>query len=164
LSDETEPMPRVNVPVEEGTTPGATSATLDSPNATTASHGGSNRESVRHCDYPLFWAVQRVVEVSNSPTQDESLRRLPGTAGRVSVASVPCPSCVEPNPVTAENCLRCGNPMRPEVEPPPAPVSPSIPAPEPEKKKSYLWLWILIAVVTTVLAAGAAWAAWGTPA
>jgi hypothetical protein len=101
--------------------------------------------------------------VSSSPTQDESLRRLPGTAGKVSVASTPCPSCVEPNPVTAVDCLRCGKPMRPEVAPAPAPVTQSIPVPQPEKKKSYLWLWIVIAVITVVLAAGAAWAVWGAP-
>ena len=56
-------------------------------------------------------------------TAAETLRRLPGTGGRATVAAVPCPHCAEPNAVSAVLCARCGLPMvLPEAAPIPEPV------------------------------------------
>ncbi|MFC6344237.1 hypothetical protein ACFP8W_19805, partial [Nocardioides hankookensis] len=54
----------------------------------------------KQCDYPLFWTPSKIVLDSGSTSQ-ESLRRLPGTAGRALVGSVPCPHCAEGNLLTA---------------------------------------------------------------
>ncbi len=96
----------------------------------------------RSCDFPLFWTPSKVVLDSGS-TAGDSLRRLPGTSGRVTVGSIECPTCSEGNVVTAETCVRCGGPMvlPPEpvvVVPPPPPP----PAPEPVQRTP-LWVWIL---------------------
>ena len=102
------------------------------------------------CDYPLFWTPSKVV-LDSGTTADDSLRRLPGTAGRVMVGSVPCPHCAEGNLLTAQTCVRCGglmNPPEPEtvlIAPPPPPPPP---APEPPPRTP-LWVWLVAG--TTVL-------------
>jgi hypothetical protein len=106
------------------------------------------------CDYPLFWTPSKVV-LGGPDTSAESLRRLPGTSGRVTVASVPCPHCAEGNPITAERCLRCDGLMNP---PPPVPdvfVPPPPPAPEPEPEPpgTPLWVWIVVGTTLGLLVA-----------
>ena len=104
----------------------------------------------RQCDYPLFWTPSKIVLDSGSTTGD-SLRRLPGTSGRVMVASVPCPHCAEGNLLTAVLCARCGGDMNPPV---PAPVvaapPPPPPAPAPEPKQPVPW-WVWALGGTTLL-------------
>lgn len=106
----------------------------------------------RNCDYPLFWTPSKVY-YDRSDGGDESLRRLPGTVGRATVASLNCPHCAEPNALSAQTCVRCGKPMQ-VVAPPPPPTPvvvappPPAPAPPPEKGVSW-WVW-------AVLGAGAA--------
>lgn len=118
----------------------------------------NRRESMdfcRTCDYPLFWTPAKVVRDPLSST-DESLRRLPGTVGRATVASLACPFCAEPNALSAQTCVRCGRPMHPVAEPEPAPVviappPPPPPAePEPEAKVSW-WVWALLALGAAAL-------------
>src|SRR3954470_24504042 len=49
----------------------------------------NRRDSVdfcRTCDYPLFWTPSKVIR-DPADNNDESLRRLPGTVGRATVAS-----------------------------------------------------------------------------
>ena len=104
----------------------------------------------RQCDYPLFWTPSKIVLESGSTTGD-SLRRLPGTSGRVMVASVPCPHCAEGNLLTAVLCARCGGDMNPPV---PAPVvaapPPPPPAPAPAPKQPVPW-WVWALGGTTLL-------------
>jgi hypothetical protein len=111
----------------------------------------NRRDSVdfcRTCDFPLFWTPSKVVRDA-SDTTDQSLRRLPGQAGRATVASMPCPFCYEPNALSAETCIRCGKPMHPvEAPPPPQPVyiaPPPAPVVEPPKQKVAWWVWALLA-------------------
>lgn len=118
---------------------------------TTAQVTLNRRESLdfcRTCDYPLFWTPSKVLR-DPSDTSDQSLRRLPGQAGRATVASLPCPFCYEPNALSAQNCLRCGRPMHPvEEPPPPAPVYIAPPAPvvvAPQQKVAW-WVWALLAL------------------
>jgi len=104
----------------------------------------------RHCDYPLFWTPSLVVLDSGGLGQD-SLRRLPGTTGRAMTASISCPHCAEPNPLTAVNCVRCGQPMHVQA-PPPAPVPvyappPPAPAPAPPEKHVPWWVWLLVGLI-----------------
>jgi hypothetical protein len=57
-------------------------------------------EFCRVCDYPLFWARStEFAAVGAVEGNGESLRRLPGTAGRQEPVSFACPECTEPNPV-----------------------------------------------------------------
>lgn len=106
------------------------------------------------CDYPLFWTPSKVVLDSGTLAGD-SLRRLPGTSGRVMVGSVPCPHCAEGNLLTAALCARCGG----DMNPPPAPVviapaPPPPPAPEPEPTKSVpWWVWAVGGVTLLLLIA-----------
>lgn len=117
----------------------------------------NRRESLdfcRTCDFPLFWTPTKVVR-DPSGTTDESLRRLPGQAGRAAIASLPCPFCYEPNALSAETCIRCHRPMHPVDEPPPpAPVYVA-PAPEPvvveAPSKVAWWVWALLAVGAAAL-------------
>ncbi len=116
----------------------------------------------RKCDYPLFWARSLVVLPSGEDT-GASLRRLPGTAGRAATASVPCPHCGEPNSPIADNCLRCGLPMRPVAAPPPEPEPVFVPMveaePGPEPPEDYPWWWVLLVVLSVVvIGALVAWA------
>jgi hypothetical protein len=113
----------------------------------------------RNCDYPLFWTPSRVLTDADSGSNDQALRRLPGTVGRATVASLTCPHCAEPNAVTAENCVRCGLPLRLVAAPPPPPPPivyvppPPVVEPVPEQHVAW-WVWALIAfglVVTVTL-------------
>ena len=97
----------------------------------------------RQCDYPLFWTPSKV-QLDSGNTAGDSLRRLPGTSGRVLVASVPCPHCAEGNLLTAELCARCGGLMDPPAPAPVVAAPPPPPAPAPEPKKSIpWWVWAL---------------------
>src|SRR4051794_15838214 len=90
---------------------------------TRASVALTRRESTdfcTRCDFPLFWTPQ-TIQIGDRATAQESLRRLPGTAGKVTVASTACPHCGEANPLIAETCARCGLPMVLAPAPPPAP-------------------------------------------
>lgn len=109
------------------------------------------------CDFPLFWARDQVVHSDPVDSNDDALRRLPGTLGRVVIASTPCPHCNEPNLPTATLCVRCGLTM--QAGPAPAPPRPR-PAPQPELSMEPLedasnrwWIWLLV-VLTLVLVAG----------
>lgn len=116
----------------------------------------TRRESVdfcANCDYPLFWTPSKIL-VDRSGLSDDSLRRLPGTVGRVAIASFPCPHCAEPNQVSAVDCIRCGRPLHPVHFVPPAPVyvapPPPEPEPEPEPRGVPWWVWVLIATTVAV--------------
>jgi hypothetical protein len=124
---------------------------------TTAEVTLNRRDSVdfcRTCDYPLFWTPSKVIR-DQGDTSDESLRRLPGQAGRATIASVPCPFCYEPNALSAQTCLRCGRPMHPvEEPPPPAPVfqaPPPPPAVVEQPSKVAWWVWALLALGAAAL-------------
>jgi hypothetical protein len=111
----------------------------------------------QHCDYPLFWTPSQALYDRGGTLSDESLRRLPGTVGRATVASLACPHCAEPNPVTGQLCVRCGLTLHPVAEPPP-PLPVYIPPPPApvyveEKSRVAWWVWALMIVVflTTVV-------------
>lgn len=112
----------------------------------------------RTCDFPLFWArTERVLGASGE--SGAGLRRLPGTAGRVDVATIDCPECREPNPVARTICIRCGSLLRPVapvvvVAPPPPPPPPPPPEPEPEvvPARSLAWLWVLLVAAGVAVA------------
>ncbi|HTX63816.1 MAG TPA: hypothetical protein VMD28_09265 [Acidimicrobiales bacterium] len=108
----------------------------------------------RVCDFPLFWSRGERV-LGGGEGGNVGLRRLPGTAGRVDVATVDCPACEEPNPVTRTICIRCGAELRPaplQPEPEPALSVPSLAEPEPavEPARSWAWLWVLLGVAAVV--------------
>lgn len=106
----------------------------------------------RICDYPLFWARAAHVQAGENGSSTEGLRRLPGTAGRVAIATFACPVCAEPNTLTANICIRCGADLHPApvVEAPPPPPLPE-PEPEPEPvKKTRWWPWILLGVLAVI--------------
>src|SRR5437763_13736426 len=137
-------------------------AEVSCPSCGTVSHYESMKrdasEFCRVCDYPLFWVRSAVFAGSDDDGQAETgLRRLPGTAGRVLAASIPCPSCTEPNLVTAMVCIRCGADMHPKpvvvVEAPPPPPPEPEPEPVPEVRQIP---WLLIVVVVVTLLAGIA--------
>lgn len=110
----------------------------------------------RECDFPLFWARVGRPQVEQGPGGDAGLRRLPGTAGRVALATIDCPVCTEPNPVAAAICIRCGSELRPApVVAAPAPPPVVMPAPEPVSPEPApaIWPWILLAVLAFVGAA-----------
>jgi hypothetical protein len=117
----------------------------------------------RTCDYPLFWARTSHVASGEAASEGESLRRLPGAAGRVAIATFACPVCAEPNTVAATICIRCGSELHPAPvpEPPPAPPPPPPPAPpEPEivaDRRRALWpvvlLWLLGALAIALIVA-----------
>jgi hypothetical protein len=110
----------------------------------------------RICDFPLFWSRgERVVGAGAGG--DAGLRRLPGTAGRVDVATIDCPECKEPNPVARTICIRCGSELRPAPAPPPAPPPPPpppppLPAPEPvaDVERSWVWLYVVLGIAAVV--------------
>lgn len=117
----------------------------------------------RNCDYPLFWTPSIILR-DKSGMSDESLRRLPGTVGRVTVAHLTCPHCAEPNQLNAIDCVRCGRPLRPvHYEPPPIPVY-MPPPPEPEEPERGIpwWVWFIVAlmVITVTLILLYAYDAW----
>jgi Double zinc ribbon len=115
-----------------------------------------NRDSAafcRVCDYPLFWALAPRLGAAEDEG-DTGLRRLPGTAGRVAIATLACPVCTEPNPLGGSVCIRCGADLHPapatalvqELPPPPLPPPP----PPPPPPKRVLWPWILLGVSALV--------------
>jgi len=135
----------------------ATSELLTCPECGTSATVTVNRRDAadfcRSCDYPLFWTPSRVIYDSvGRHSADETLRRLPGTVGQVTVASLPCPHCAEPNALSAQVCVRCHRPMQlvePDpLPPPPEPVYAPPPLPavyvEPERRTPW-WVWALLA-------------------
>lgn len=111
----------------------------------------------RRCDFPLFWTPAAIVLDTSSSSASEALRRLPGTAGRVSVGKIACPHCAESNPATSTHCLRCHGDLHPVVPPPPpAPVAlaaPEPPAPAPEPRRTPWWVWAGLALTVAVFIA-----------
>jgi hypothetical protein len=108
----------------------------------------------RVCDYPLFWTRNRLAGAMDAGG-DSGLRRLPGTAGRVALAMMPCPECTEPNPVTARICIRCGADLHPApvvIVPAPLPPPP-LPAPPAPAPKRVIWPWVLLGCVAVALIA-----------
>ena len=111
----------------------------------------------QRCDFPLFWARDQVVIGEPIDSSDDALRRLPGTLGKVVIASVPCPHCNEPNLPTASLCVRCGLSMQASAPPPP-PRPVAVPLPEPpmeplEDAPNHWWIWLLV-LLTLLLVAG----------
>ena len=107
------------------------------------------------CDYPLFWAVRQSVH-AGAEAGDDARRRLPGTVGAQTIASLPCPHCAEPNPPRAAVCLRCGRPMV-VVPPEPVPVTvvaPTPPAPPPAPVPWRAPLWLVLLVVGLIVLTG----------
>lgn len=103
----------------------------------------------RTCDYPLFWARAPRQEGGVADVADGGLRRLPGTGGRVTLATIACPVCTEPNSASANICIRCGadlhaKPAPPVVLLPPAPLTEPVPVPA---GRSLLWWWVALAVL-----------------
>jgi hypothetical protein len=124
--------------------------------ATIAVNRREAEDFCRRCDFPLFWTPAAIVmDTSGGPASD-ALRRLPGTAGRVTVGRLACPHCAEMNPVTETHCLRCRGDLHPPIPPAPqAPVAlapPPEPTPEPEKKTPW-WVWAGLALTLAVLVA-----------
>ena len=115
-----------------------------------------NRDSTafcRKCDFPLFWTRATRLAGDPDPAGDTGVRRLPGTAGRIAIATFDCPVCTEPNPVNASICIRCGSllhppPPEPIPEPPPPPVvyEPPPPPPPPPPKR-VIWPWVALGVL-----------------
>jgi hypothetical protein len=125
---------------------GTTDEVVTCPECGTRSEVALNRRRSQdfcaRCDYPLFWTPSTILSDSDAADQ-ASLRRLPGTAGRVTVASRTCPHCAESNALTALTCVRCGGLMDPP-EPEPVFVAPApAPAvePEPEPRRTPWWMW-----------------------
>jgi DNA-directed RNA polymerase subunit RPC12/RpoP len=155
--------PMVPAPVRETAT-----QTITCPECGTLGTVSVNRREssdfCRTCDYPLFWVPSRVILDAGDGSDGRSLRRLPGTVGRSTVASVTCPHCDEPNTVSALVCVRCGKSMHPELAaPPPEIVYVPTPAPtpvtEPAKSRIPWWVWVMaffalsgvIALVTVLM-------------
>ncbi len=111
----------------------------------------------RVCDYPLFWARSTTFADAGDTGGGVGLRRLPGTAGRVTVAMLACPNCSEPNSVSANICIRCGadlhpappTPPPPEPEPEPEPVFVPPPPPPPPPPRNW-WPWVALGVLAVV--------------
>jgi hypothetical protein len=115
------------------------------------------------CDFPLFWTPSQVLRERLARDEGESLRRLPGTVGRSTLASIPCPHCAELNTVAAQVCIRCGLSMHPVAPPvvayvpPPPPPAPAPVEIIPERGVPW-WVWailgflVVVAVVLGVLA------------
>ncbi|HEU5270446.1 MAG TPA: hypothetical protein VFU36_11035, partial [Jatrophihabitans sp.] len=111
-----------------------------------------------HCDFPLFWAKDRIPIGEPNDAGDDALRRLPGALGRAVIASVPCPHCNELNLPTATTCIRCGLSMQLMPPPPPPPPAPAprpapAPPPAPEQEPERLWIWWVVLITVFVLAA-----------
>jgi hypothetical protein len=105
----------------------------------------------RVCDFPLFWARDRVEPPAGDAPADSGLRRLPGTVGHASLAALACPVCNEPNQPSARICVRCGSDMHPVVVAPPPPPPAPEPEPEPEPiPEPTRWRWWPIVVAAAV--------------
>jgi hypothetical protein len=152
--DKPKPAPR---PAADPT-PDATTELVTCPECGTTALVTLNRRQsqdfCRHCDFPLFWTPTEVV-MDGVGVSDDSLRRLPGTTGRAMTASIACPHCSEPNPVSAEVCVRCGLSMH--VAPPPPPPEPVYvpPAPvvyePPPQKGTPWWVWLILGLVLAAI-------------
>lgn len=108
----------------------------------------------RHCDYPLFWAVERVA-LPVDQGGDSGLRRLPGTAGLAALAALQCPACTEPNPPSAVQCGRCGADLHPKavtVEAAPEPIVEVVAEPEPAGTP--WWIWAMGTALLCVIVSG----------
>jgi hypothetical protein len=149
--------------VVEVITPAATEVLTCPECGTTATVTVNRRDAAdfcRKCDFPMFWTPSRVHYDNISSNARDTLRRLPGTVGRATVASLPCPHCAEPNAVSAQVCVRCGLSMHP-VEAPPPPQLVYVPPPPPEvyvepERRIPWWVWALlgtgiVALVTLVI-------------
>ncbi|MCU4186052.1 hypothetical protein K6U06_16910 [Acidiferrimicrobium sp. IK] len=128
------------------------STDITCPTCGTVSHfeemGRDAASFCRTCDYPLFWARSAQLAATGAGG-DAGLRRLPGTAGRMAVATLECPACTEPNLVTAAICIRCGADLHPapviQAPPPPEPtVTYMPPPPPPPPAKRVIWPWVLL--------------------
>ncbi len=108
------------------------------------------------CDFPLFWTPS-TIQLGEGATDGAALRRLPGTLGKQTVASTPCPHCHEANTITAESCTRCGLPMVLAAPPPPAPVVYAPPPPMPEPTKTPWWVWAIVGVFAVLCLIAIAW-------
>lgn len=107
----------------------------------------------RVCDFPLFWVRTARLQVATGPVSDTGLRRLPGAAGRVAIATFPCPSCTEPNPLTANICIRCGADLHPSPvvdEPAPEPLTEATPLVAVAEKKTVWWPWALVSALGVI--------------
>jgi hypothetical protein len=129
------------------------------PGCGTPSHFDEFRRSAnefcRKCDYPLFWArTSALVAAADGGEGDTGLRRLPGAAGHVAIATKDCWSCREPNLLAATLCIRCGvdlsGPPTPVVVPPPVTVVVEPPPPPPPPPKAPIWPWVVLAVLFVV--------------
>ena len=147
-----DPVPAPAAPVSAAPTTETVTCPECGTIATVAVRRRDSTDFCRTCDYPLFWLPSRIQLDSADQTDSASLRRLPGTVGRLTVASLACPHCSEPNAVSAQVCVRCGEPMRP-VAPPPPPEIVYVPAPAPEPvivqapARIPWWVWALLFVV-----------------
>lgn len=122
------------------------------PSCGTVSHFGDLARDAgafcRVCDYPLFWARPARTEGDPGASAAEGLRRLPGTAGRVTLSTIDCPECTEPNLLAASICIRCGADLRPAPPTVQEPVILPEPEPEPEAAPARkIWPWILVAAL-----------------
>jgi hypothetical protein len=103
------------------------------------------------CDFPLFWARPDGPHLVSLDSVDTSRRRLPGTAGRMTIGNRVCPACGEQNPFGITNCIRCDSLLDP---PPPEPVIELPPPPPPvviiEPQRNW-WPWILGGVTAALL-------------
>jgi hypothetical protein len=103
----------------------------------------------RNCDFPLFWTPSAILREAGSAAADASLRRLPGTVGRATLASFGCPHCAEPNPLSAQACVRCGLPLHVTAPPPPPPtvLAPPPVAVAPPERRIPWWVWAFLGFV-----------------
>lgn len=152
----------VDAPVEASAPaapPPAATETVTCPEcgavATVTLNRRESHDFCRNCDYPLFWTPSKVF-IDRAGAGDDSLRRLPGTVGRATVASITCPHCAEPNAVAAVVCIRCGRSLQPEAPPPPPPPPPPQPVyvpPPPVQappERDLHWLWFIAAFVVVL--------------
>jgi len=112
------------------------------------------RDFCARCDFPLFWTPDALARGAAFDVGDASLRRLPGTVGRVAIASRPCPHCSEPNALSAEVCIRCHKPMTVVPEAPPPPPVYEVP-PEPPIVVGGVsvpwWPWVVLLLALAVM-------------
>lgn len=111
------------------------------------------------CDYPLFWSRQQITLGDGDRTDDTVTRRSAGTGGRITLASVPCPHCREPNAQSAITCSRCHLPMVvvAKVEPVIAPPAPPAPVVVPERRTPW-WVWVVSLLTLFLIVALVAYA------
>ena len=133
------------------------STEITCPTCGTVSHfdelGRDASSFCRTCDYPLFWVRSAQLAAAGSGG-DAGLRRLPGTVGRASVATLECPACTEPNLVSAAICIRCGADLHPapapEALPPPPPTVVYEPPPPPPPARRPVWPWVALIVALLI--------------